>query len=114
MQFYNQGDTKYDTYDQLFISAGGYFNGTAVKEIVARKIPRNMLVVGKPVTPGDASNTGWMDLTVFGNAVTRAYKEEHFYAGVMFWQYSSDKTGAGVTKAAGQLKDMCTADKTCI
>ncbi len=31
IQFYNQGDTKYDTYDTLFIKSGGYFNGTSVK-----------------------------------------------------------------------------------
>jgi hypothetical protein len=44
----------------------GFFNGTAVKEIIKRGIPVNKLIVGKPVTPKDADNTGWMDLSVLG------------------------------------------------
>lgn len=31
VQFYNQGDTRYNTYDELFIRASGFFSGTAVK-----------------------------------------------------------------------------------
>jgi len=31
VQFYNQGDTKYDTYDGLFTTSSGFFSGTAVK-----------------------------------------------------------------------------------
>lgn len=60
IQFYNQGDTKYDNYDELFIHASGFFSGTAVKEIISRGVPAKKIVVGKPVTPGDASNTGYM------------------------------------------------------
>lgn len=30
VQFYNQGDTKYNTYDSLFVSSGSVFSGTAV------------------------------------------------------------------------------------
>ncbi len=30
VQFYNQGDTKYDTYESLFLKSGGWFSGTSV------------------------------------------------------------------------------------
>jgi chitinase len=30
VQFYNQGDSKYDTYDELFINAHGKFSNTSV------------------------------------------------------------------------------------
>lgn len=31
VQFYNQGNTTYDTYHKLFLESGGYFPGTSVK-----------------------------------------------------------------------------------
>lgn len=31
VQFYNQGDTRYNTYDELFLRATGFFSGTSVK-----------------------------------------------------------------------------------
>ena len=30
VQFYNQGNTQYNTYDELFIKANGFFSGTSV------------------------------------------------------------------------------------
>ncbi len=114
IQFYNQGDTKYDTYDGLFVNSGGYFTGTAVKEIIKRGVPAKKLVVGKPVSPGDAMNSGWMDSSVLGAATTRAYNELQWYAGVMFWQYPSDPVGAIVKNAAGHLKELCVLNKNCI
>lgn len=31
VQFYNQGDTQYNTYEELFIKATGTFSGTSVQ-----------------------------------------------------------------------------------
>ncbi len=31
VQFYNQGDTQYNTYNELFIKATGFFSNTSVK-----------------------------------------------------------------------------------
>jgi hypothetical protein len=31
VQFYNQGDTGYDSYSGLFVKAGGWFSGTSVQ-----------------------------------------------------------------------------------
>ena len=53
----------------------------------------NKIVVGKPVTPKDATNTGWMEKGELGNAVTRGKQEMGWSSGVFFWQYSSDPTG---------------------
>ena len=39
IQFYNQGDNTYDTYDKLFVKSVGSFANTSVKEINARGIP---------------------------------------------------------------------------
>ncbi len=93
IQFYNQGDTTYDTYEKLFIKSTGFFNKTSVKEINDRGVPLEKLVIGKPVTPGDATNTGYMEKTALGNAITKAVKESQWKAGVFFWQYSSDPNG---------------------
>lgn len=30
VQFYNQGDTKYDSYETLFMTSGSFFSGTSV------------------------------------------------------------------------------------
>ena len=93
VQFYNQVDTTYDTYERLFVKSVGFFNKTSVKEINERGIPLEMLVVGKPATPADASNTGYMNQTALGHAVTRAVQESTWRAGVMFWQFYSDSNG---------------------
>ena len=31
VQFYNQGDTKYNTYEELFIRSSGFFSNTSVQ-----------------------------------------------------------------------------------
>jgi chitinase len=59
-QFYNQGDTKYDTYEELFIKATGFFSGTSVQELINRGIPAKKIVVGKPAALVDVMNTGYV------------------------------------------------------
>ena len=60
VQFYNQGDTGYDTYEGLFTKAGGWFGGTSVQEMIDRGIPVRKIVVGKPATMADVMNTGYV------------------------------------------------------
>jgi len=62
VQFYNQGDTTYDTYDLLFINAtSGDWNHTAVKEIhEIAGVPYEKIIVGKPCLPKDLTNTGYV------------------------------------------------------
>lgn len=113
VQFYNQGDTKYDTYETLFVNSGGYFSGTAVKEIISRGVPPKKIIVGKPVTPSDASNTGWMDSSVLGAALSKGYDDYKWYGGAMFWQYPSDLGGQVISKVITGLKQKCDQNKNC-
>lgn len=63
----------------------------------------NKIVVGKPVTPKDATNTGWMDKGELGSAVTRGKNEVGWSAGVFFWQYSSDLNGETIAAVISGL-----------
>ncbi len=60
VQFYNQGETTYDSFEKLFVVSGGHFPGTSVKEICERGVPLNKIVVGKPALQSDAYGSGWM------------------------------------------------------
>ena len=60
VQFYNQGNTEYNSYNELFIKATGVFSGTSVKEIMNRGVPLKKIVVGKPATKADVMNTGYV------------------------------------------------------
>ena len=99
IQFYNQGDTQYNTYKELFTGSTGWFPGTSVKEIIARGVPSKKLVVGKPATQADVMNTGLVSATDLGTWTTRAFNEFGWYAGVMYWQFSNDANG-NLIKAA--------------
>lgn len=104
VQFYNQGNTKYDTFDGLFIQSGSVFSGTALNEIIKRGIPSKKLVIGKPVTQADAANTGLVSHTDLGKWIAQAYTQYKWYAGVMYWQYVSDIGGNAIKSSVGFLK----------
>jgi chitinase len=75
----------------LFIDAKyGEWNGTAVKQIAAKGVPLDKIVVGKPVTPADASNTGYVPAADLHEWAARAAVEIGWNTGLMDWQYSSD------------------------
>jgi len=80
---------------------------------VKRGVPASKIVVGKPVTTGDASNTGWIPLDKLGEYTSKAFTDFHWFAGVMFWQYSSDVGGKGMTQAIGDIKEQCALTKDC-
>jgi len=86
IQFYNQGDTKYETCDELFTTSGGYFPGTAVHEIEKAGVDISKIVIGKPATPADATNTGYMHPDTFEKCIA----EDQFKTGFMTWQFPSD------------------------
>lgn len=114
VQFYNQAASRYDTYETLFIADNGpVFNGTAFKQIVElAKVPARQLVVGKPASTSDASNTGYMEKSSLSAAMKRAYNELGYYSGVAFWQYFSDASGDIVKTVATYMKEECEKDKT--
>lgn len=103
VQFYNQGDTRYNSYDELFVKASGFFSGTSVKEIIARGVPSHKIVVGKPSAQIDVMNTGLVSFTDLGAWTSRAFTDLGWYAGVMFWQYRSDPDGTVVRTSSANL-----------
>jgi len=57
----------------LFIhSEGTKWNHTAVGDIIGYGIPKEKIVIGKPVTKGDATNTGWIEAADLGAWSKRA------------------------------------------
>ena len=65
------------------------------------------IVVGKPISPSDASNTGWVRQTDLGNWALKAYEEMNWYGGIGHWQYPSDLSGKAISDAVGQLQAKC-------
>jgi len=101
VQFYNQGDSAYDTYTTLFVQSNGWAVQTSVSEI-AKKCGNNAttlqkIVVGKPVTAGDASNTGYVATSTLAGFLSQAKSSLGWCGGVMGWQYSSDMQRTGNT-----------------
>ncbi|KAK9710319.1 hypothetical protein K7432_008490 [Basidiobolus ranarum] len=105
VQFYNQGTTKYDTCDTLLNKSDGFFNGTSLYEIANNGfgIPANKLIIGKPVTPAGASNTGYMDVSLLANCLKQA-KSKGWNGGAMGWQYSLDTSGTWSNQLASALQ----------
>jgi chitinase len=114
IQFYNQGNTEYNTYEGLFIKATGYFDGTSVSEIAKIGVPAKKLVVGKPASRADVMNTGYVESLTLGQWTSKAFDDLKWYAGVMYWQYKSDLNGVEISNSAGHLKELCAESKTCV
>jgi len=93
VQFYNQATSSYDSYTTLFEKANGWANGTSVYEIIASGVPPSRIVVGKPVTTGDASNTGYVQVSQLAGFFSQA-KGRGWNTGFMGWQYKSDADGS--------------------
>jgi len=88
------------------MESDGWADGTAVAQLAARGIPASKVVVGKPVTESDATNTGFVSLPdlviMFQTAAQRCPKG--WNAGVMAWQLSSDVAGRWSLAVAKALK----------
>eukprot|EP00484_Ammonia_sp_Unknown_P001358 CAMPEP_0197022432 /NCGR_PEP_ID=MMETSP1384-20130603/3314_1 /TAXON_ID=29189 /ORGANISM="Ammonia sp." /LENGTH=570 /DNA_ID=CAMNT_0042450477 /DNA_START=78 /DNA_END=1790 /DNA_ORIENTATION=+ len=96
VQFYNQGSTAYDTYDELFVSASGWSQTTAVLQIINGQNPSNIsipaekLVVGKFIRPGTDGSAGWVSAANLKTWLQTAMQSTQI-AGFMIWQYYGDK-----------------------
>jgi len=97
VQFYNQGDTTYDTYELLFIDAAyGDWANTAVKQLIDYGIPSEKIVLGKPVLKSDATNTGWVSAQNLHDWAAQAAIDINWTTGLMDWQLPSDTDGSFV------------------
>ena len=90
VQFYNQGDTQYNSYEELFIHSTGTFSNTAVKEIIDRGIPAHKIVIGKPATERDVMNTGYVTPENMNSWLNRGFDDYGWYGGAMIWQLRND------------------------
>jgi chitinase len=86
IQFYNQGESCYTTYNSLFVNSCPSFPETSISQIFNSGFPLNKLIVGKPMLPSDASN-GYIDPTILGQWFDNANKSLGWNAGVMTWQW---------------------------
>jgi len=89
IQFYNQVSTTYATYNYLFVASDGWATNTAVMQIAA-KVTVSKLVIGKPVTTGDQTSTGYIPVATLSQYIQQAMSSTSWKAGVMGWQYASD------------------------
>lgn len=73
IEYYNQNNTKYDSYQELFTkTTQGDFPGTSVQQIHALGVPLNKIVVSKPVLQTDAGS-GWVSAANLGEWAKKAY-----------------------------------------
>jgi len=86
VQFYNQGATCYVDYSGLFTTSCGVFPSTALGQINQAGVPLTKLVVGKYVTPADASN-GWVSPADLNRFFATARSQLGWDTGVMGWQW---------------------------
>ncbi|KAF9507653.1 carbohydrate-binding module family 5 protein [Hydnum rufescens UP504] len=86
LQYYNQDE--YTTCHGILTASSSAFPKTAVFEIHATAgVPLDKLVIGKPGTPGDATN-GWVDPHTLARCVSQA-QAQGWNAGTMVWQFPS-------------------------
>ena len=102
VQFYNQGSSTYSNYTTLFESSDGWSAGTSVSQIAKKGIPMSKLAVGKPVSPGDVSNTGYLPVNQLASIFQMAkqpnkvWSNMTYVGGIMGWKFRSDPDGTWV------------------
>jgi len=93
IQFYNQGENGYDSYQSLFQNSGGWFSNTAVDELILQGVEPHKIVIGKPASQADVMNTGLVNPIEMGNWAKQYFEKYNYCFGVMTWQYSNDIKG---------------------
>ncbi|MDJ0825435.1 MAG: glycosyl hydrolase family 18 protein [Rhodobacter sp.] len=94
VQFYNQDETSYDSYDTLFVEANGWATGSAVAQIIAAGVAAQKILLGKPVIFKDKSNTGYVPVSDLANWIGEAAQNGIEIGGAMGWQFHSDSDSA--------------------
>lgn len=102
IQFYNQGSTMYNNGSDIFNVSGGWAPKTSVNEMIAAGVQATKIVIGKPASTGDASNS-YMLPSDINAAIAANYPYNGWKTGIMFWQYSSDLDGSICKTAAAFL-----------
>jgi len=103
IQYYNQGTSQYLTYETLFQKSDGWATGTAVLEIAQSGVDLKKIVIGKPVTTADVTNTGYVQVDTLAQYLSQAVSQTPWMSGVTGWQFSSDKDGTWSSKLAKSI-----------
>ncbi|NET46850.1 glycosyl hydrolase family 18 protein [Okeania sp. SIO2B3] len=90
IQFYNQGNTAYDTYEQLFLNSGLDAPETSVKQIHENGVPLEKIIIGKPISEDDVFNTGYIPPETIAEFISQGISDGLEPGGVMGWQWKSD------------------------
>jgi chitinase len=90
IQFYNQGSSDYVTYQTLFSNSDGWATNTSVLQIAQRGISLSKIIVGKPVTPADVSNSGYVPVSQLFQIIKQAVNSTSWSSGLMNWEFESD------------------------
>uniref|UniRef100_A0A6B2LAJ2 chitinase n=1 Tax=Arcella intermedia TaxID=1963864 RepID=A0A6B2LAJ2_9EUKA len=93
IQFYNQGNSQYSSFETLFVSSDGWASQTSVGEMITNGIAPNKIVVGKPISRGDVVNTGFVPVDSLAQFLQQG-RGKGWNAGFMGWQYKSDSDGS--------------------
>lgn len=72
IKYYNQGTSKYNTYEDIFIHSTGLYANTSVQELVKSGVDVKKIIIGKPGIPSDITGTGWIDASFLGQYISRA------------------------------------------
>lgn len=89
IQFYNQGNTNYQSYQTIFINSGTDFPYSAVTQ-QQPYIPLNKFSLGKPLRVTDAS-TGYMSPQDINSVLIQAKNNLGFIGNVFTWQWPADE-----------------------
>jgi hypothetical protein len=75
IQFYNQGDNAYDSYESLFTNSAGWFPRTSVDEIIKQGVEPHKIVIGKPASQKDVMNSGLVNSLDMGQWAKQYYNQ---------------------------------------
>lgn len=88
IQCYNQGNTNYINYNNIFIDSGSDFPHSAMMQLIPN-IPLDKICIGKPLRESDAS-TGYNTAQEINNILISAKNNVNFIGNVFTWQWPAD------------------------
>lgn len=97
IQYYNQGNWEYQSYedyDSLFEEQYNTIqNPTSIQNILKQGVPAQKLILGKPITPKDVNNSGYIPAEKLKSILSEAIDNKIKFGGVMGWKIDSDING---------------------
>ena len=101
IQYYNQGSDPascaYKTYEDQFLDNSCHPN-TTIKDLINPvttthiAIPKEKVVIGKLMQPGDGSAATWVDPSIIGTWITQAKNDpavQNWNTGISTWQWNT-------------------------